>query len=498
MKDKKYILNHLYRVKDDKKRAFIYSTVQAQNFSPWTEKDWSTILHPILGKLLLLMAQPKSYYESILAISKTFNIPKSESIKLLDLFLNNKENFGLKYKDKTYRIPRNIIIEEAEQKCEPYSYSDNLFSEFKEDDLDIDTIRYIRAPNTLVFMVNNKCVTDCIYCYADKHTNIFKYLPFELVEKFISEAHNLCIKEIMLDGGELFLYPYWKELLLLLKKYQFDIGFISTKMPINRNDLEFLKYQNITIQVSLDSTNPQTLSSILKVPQQYQQHIISSIKDMDEIGVRFQIATVINKFNCTVGNLKGLKSFLETLHNLKGWRIRCAFRSLYSKEDFNNIKASHESIQQIASWINEQHEKSKITIDWDAPNEKKYFASKTGSLGFSGARCSANFSNLFILPDGKVTICEQLYWNPHFIIGDLNNQGIEEIWNSEKALRLANPIISEISDKSPCSKCNIFEICMKFSNRCYADIIKAYGWENTDFPDPRCCYAPPFINDLNT
>lgn len=498
MKDTRYILNHLYRVKDDRKRAFLYSTIKAQNVSQWTEKDWSAMIHPVFGKFLLLMAKPKSYSDSVLSISKAFNISESESVKLLEIFLNNKENFGLRYQNKVYRFPKNIIIEESEQKCDPYLYSDNLFSDFKEEDLDVDTIRYIRSPNTLVFMVTNKCVTDCIYCYADKRTHVFKYLPFDLVEKFIAEAHNLCIKEIMLDGGEIFLYPYWKELILLLKKYQFEIGFVSTKMPVKREDLEFLKFHNITIQVSLDSTNPQILSSVLNVTQEYHQRIISSIKNMDEMGIRFQIATVINKFNSKVSNLDELNSFLRTLHNLKGWHIRCAFRSLYSREDFNNIKASHESIEQISAWINEHRDKSKIIIDWDGPNGKKYFASKTGSQGFSGARCSANFSNLFILPDGKVTICEQLYWNKHFIIGDLNNQGIEEIWNSDKALRLANPMISEFSDKSPCSKCKIFENCMKFSNRCYADIIKAYGWENTDFPDPRCCYAPPFINDLNT
>lgn len=27
----------------------------------------------------------------------------------------------------------------------------------------------------------------------------------------------------------------------------------------------------------------------------------------------------------------------------------------------------------------------------------------------------------FVLPDGKVSACEQLYWHPQFIIGDLKN-----------------------------------------------------------------------------
>ena len=44
----------------------------------------------------------------------------------------------------------------------------------------------------------------------------------------------------------------------------------------------------------------------------------------------------------------------------------------------------------------------------------------------------------FVLPDGKVSACEQLYWHPQFIIGDLKKQSIEEIWNSPKAWELYN------------------------------------------------------------
>ena len=28
----------------------------------------------------------------------------------------------------------------------------------------------------------------------------------------------------------------------------------------------------------------------------------------------------------------------------------------------------------------------------------------------------------FVLPDGKVSACEQLYWHPQFIIGDLKKR----------------------------------------------------------------------------
>jgi len=105
--------------------------------------------------------------------------------------------------------------------------------------------------------------------------------------------------------------------------------------------------------------------------------------------------------------------------------------------------------------------------------------------------------NGFILPDGEVTICEQLYWNPNFIIGNVNENSISEIWNSPKSLALANMKIDNIQEKSRCRTCTLFQDCFDNRNRCWVDIIKAYGEENWDYPDPRCNKAPKMIFDLS-
>lgn len=63
--------------------------------------------------------------------------------------------------------------------------------------------------------------------------------------------------------------------------------------------------------------------------------------------------------------------------------------------------------------------------------------------------CSGNLNALYILPDGQVTICEELYWHPHFIIGDLRKQTLKEIWNSEKAKNIFYLKQSSIPKDSP-------------------------------------------------
>ena len=85
------------------------------------------------------------------------------------------------------------------------------------------------------------------------------------------------MKQISLDGGEVFLYKYWKELLALLYKYELNDNFISTKMPLNETDILELKKYDITLQVSLDSINPAILQRTLNVNKNYTEKIKNSI-----------------------------------------------------------------------------------------------------------------------------------------------------------------------------------------------------------------------------
>jgi radical SAM protein with 4Fe4S-binding SPASM domain len=91
---------------------------------------------------------------------------------------------------------------------------------------------------------------------------------------------------------------------------------------------------------------------------------------------------------------------------------------------------------------------------------------------------------------------EQEYLTAAFIIGDVSQQSIEEVWNSTRALKLANLTQDDFRDKSICRSCTLFDECISYNNRCVLDIVKAYGIENIDYPDPRCAKAPKFVNEL--
>lgn len=108
---------------------------------------------------------------------------------------------------------------------------------------------------------------------------------------------------------------------------------------------------------------------------------------------------------------------------------------------------------------------------------------------FNRTFCSGLFSSLYILPDGQVTICEQLYWNKRFIVGNVKDSSIQEIWNSEAAKSLYELSQKEIPQDSLCSSCDKFKECRTYRQVCYRDIIRKYGSDKWYYPDVKCSYC---------
>lgn len=294
-----------------------------------------------------------------------------------------------------------------------------------------------------------------------------------------------------ITGGELFLYKHWEELLARLLDNGFN-PYISTKCPIEPKTIKRLKELGIKrIQVSIDSIIKDELMKILNVNEDYSDRLIATIKNLDENG--FEIYTNTQLTSINTDHVGTLIDFLLNSENIKRINIGAAGFSLYKDENnFRRYQATLEDIKRIESYVNELKEKyqDKVSINFsgyvekakilnaDKEEKKKNFQERSS--------CSGNFYALFILPDGKVTICEELYWHPAFIIGDLKKQSIMETWNSTRALELYNISKDMVKEESSCKTCDEFDQCHKYKGVCWKEILYAYGYENWDYPDPKC------------
>ena len=97
--------------------------------------------------------------------------------------------------------------------------------------------------------------------------------------------------------------------------------------------------------------------------------------------------------------------------------------------------------------------------------------SNNGEFFRQRAYCTGSTRNVVILPDGRVTICEELYAHPTFIIGDLKFQTLEEVWKSSRALDLFYMQKESVQGSSPCKNCCTFHECREGKGVCRKTIL---------------------------
>jgi radical SAM protein with 4Fe4S-binding SPASM domain len=484
-----YVLNPGYGIRQDKKRAIIFQG----SIDPVQDKETTDILalmHPVYAIILSFFDGQSKLGKVIEKLSNFLKLEKSTIYNLVSPLLENEKDLHFQYDGTHFHLPKKILIKKNDiDAVEKYDIR-KFFIPKK--DLDFQSWRLF-YPLDILFVINTICVTNCIYCYADRRNIMNCQIPFERLRELIQEAKKIGIRSFDLTGGEVFLYPGWEKLLKELVSNGF-IPYISTKMPLSSKVIEKLKNLGIkSIQISIDSIVKEELISILSFKDDYYEKLIKTFKTLDEKGIEIYTNTQVSNIN--KNSIERLIDFLLKLKNIKRINIGAAGFSLYNDSEYLNLRADLKSVERIDNFVNNLKKEAgnKIEINFSGYlSANSYYADeKEKEKEFSKrARCSGNFYALIILPNGQVTICEELYFNPAFIIGDLNKNSIEEVWNSEKALMLYKLSKDSIRPESACKACNQFDECHQFKGVCWKEILYAYGHENWDYPDPRCPKAP--------
>ncbi|MDR3340104.1 MAG: radical SAM protein [Candidatus Symbiothrix sp.] len=484
-KTQKYILNPIYSLLPDGNRVKLISKD--------SEGGVMTFIHPVQALLLSNFTGELTFHEIVESRFEIFQCKERDLYKVIEPFIENKNYIKVCYDGNNFVFPRDILIKNEYNLIRNDINYKNLYIK---PPYDFNTKR-LSLPKTILFVVNTVCGTDCIYCYANK---THKYNPIKTgkILDIIEEAQQLGIREFDLSGGEVFLHKDWY---LIIKKLV-DCGYmpyISTKVAIDKQTIDKLSTTGLKeLQISLDSINPILLKNSLKVSEFYAERIKETIKYLDKKGFNIFIKSTLTKETCSIENIKELLSFLSSFNNIKKYTITpVGYTHNKPLQDYGNFKPT---LQQVNSVVNEFKKKEKFfnfTINWDmgAIHYQNHY--KNALFFKKRSLCSGNITGIVILPDGKVTICEELYWNENFIIGNLNTDTIIDIWQSNKATSLARLSQDIFPYDSPCKVCSDFSECRYKRGVCWKEVIAFYGQEHWLYPDPRCPRAPLYNNDKN-
>lgn len=484
------VLNPAYYLKNDGNKI-IFSTRENLKELKNSHESFFTYLHPLNAQFLSFFNGENSLTDVLKKASLHFKMAEHEVYNIVCELMENKESKSIRYKWHWMYFPKNVLVNI--KKVDKY-YAYKLDSFLIYDQVDLGAFR-LSAPISANLLLTMKCYTDCIYCYANRKIGT-KLMNFSQIASIIHQARDLEMINLDVNGGEVLFHPNCIEIFSEMIKCGF-YPLISTKIPITRNKILELKKIGVkSIQLSLDTVNSSKLTTLLKVNGHYFQKIDQTLHFLEQEGIATTIHSVLCTQNVSINDLSELIKYLSSFSCIVDIRFSPAGYSLY-KENNSDFRPSLDQLLEVSTYVRNYNETSinnKIILD-DYYTEDYY---QNKNLFHNRAICTANLRSFTVLPDGRVTICEELYDHPQFIIGDLTKQTIMEVWNSPKALDLFYLKKEEIDKESKCYTCAEFRKCRETRGVCWKEVLMAYGKDKWDYPDPRCPKAPEMNNRIYT
>jgi len=347
--------------------------------------------------------------------------------------------------------------------------------------------RRLAAPLNLTIMPSNVCVTDCIYCYAErKQIPQNELMSTERWLELIDEAHSLGVELAVFSGGDPLTSPAILPILkrAIDKRFLFILPtktFISKKLAGQMAEIGMQKSWN---QISLDGILPQTLKQMVGIDD-YDQIAFQSIKNLLEAGLKVRINIVITPLN-----------YLEvpalTRKLCEMGVIRIGYTG-YGRTHYRHNDDLFLTDNQI-QFINEQTELlknefkgTKINNSTGTRDFSKMTIEERSQTWKGRSKCSGGRSSIAISPNGDVTLCEQMPLEKEYVVGNLKNQSIAEIWNSERMWNMINVPMEKFRG-TPCDQCEQFVECQEVYGHCFRDALFNFGTIYT--PPPACPKAP--------
>ncbi len=437
---------------------------------------------PFMGYILSHIGDFE-YPAALNAISSALKVSSSAIDNFVRQLVDNKESKEFIFSETQSVVFPAALLKRYSKRPEPFIYEADSFN-----GLGDYVIKRPSVPLTANFMVTTNCSTDCIYCYANR--KLYPTLKTEKILDLLRELHDQGTVNVTLTGGDIFAHPDWRIILKSVREYGYQ-PFLSTKTPLSPKHIKYLRDLGYDeIQFSLDSVDLDTLKTLINVKDDYLDRVTSFLNACSELELDVLVRSVLTKLNASKESVSSLYAYLSRFDCIKEWIMTPAFFSKYKEDEYKSLEVINEDLIEVYKFTQRQDLAFKIGLN--KISEKGYVLKKFDTPGkyvCHNQICMANTTCISILANGDCSVCEMLYDNPEYLIGNVNEQSIREIWNSEKALQLYTMAQHQFPQSSPCKECVVSDRCRNdYGKRvCYLDIAKS--GKSKWYPDPRCPHA---------
>lgn len=286
-------------------------------------------------------------------------------------------------------------------------------------------------PTTIEIDLTNHCNHRCSFCVWGEHIATDKSsLSTNVIKNCILEMKKLGAKAITFTGGgEPMIHKGFYEILNFSKELGFDCGLITNGSVIIEKNISKLLKSLKWLRVSLSGGDKKTYFQVQGKDQF--DLVMKNLSMLNEYKNKFNTKTKIGiRMLVTEENFKTLSSLCKIL---------CKFENL----NFLQIAPDHSNNDGGKFW-NGDILKKEIDLA-DAMLKKKNIDFITSGFELLNtdneqsknilnipSKCYAHFFQIAIMADGSVAYCKNARFDSKYILGNINQTSITEIWNCNK------------------------------------------------------------------
>ncbi len=467
--DKKYIINPRFRMRPESGRVVLYS--YDSELGGLSARHY--MLHPRIAILLALMDGTRTLGDVIHAFSYIMDIEAVGAALAFDAkhILEDVR----KREPSIFVEPRQTTLEHA-TRYDPLDFAIEAAPES-------DSAMRIRLdfPLSIAVHLNLQCNRRCVYCYAPSHVSERAHMPVARYDELFAEARARGAAEVRFCGSDSMLHPKVSEITAAVLGKGYDPG-LSTKQYVSKSRArEFAGIGLPVMQVSLDSADPDVAARMTDC-RDYLNIAFGSIENLKNAGVRVRVKAVATSIN-----IRGIPDLICQLEDrgVDLLLIDTYGRSLFRHRD--SLFASNQDLASCRQFVADYRRSGgKMRLLGGIEPYGEHPEAEKATRWRTRAACGAGRTNITIMTDGAVLVCDQVPVEPDFVFGSVRDTSIAELWNSEDIGRLVYPLQSELHP--PCNTCSEFVECCRTGGRCLRDVYIATG--SARGGDPKC----PLVN----
>lgn len=305
----------------------------------------------------------------------------------------------------------------------------------------------------LFIEVTNQCPQKCIHCSSMSSMNSDVFIPIDKIKEIIMKTKPLGLDRVVISGGEPFLYPKLKELIIFIKDNGLKVTVYSCGVqgnikngfrPITEDDFKNLKLCGLNhVIFSLHAASEEMQERISGIKGSF-RCVLESITNAQKAGYQVELHTVPMKIN-----IEYIHDLIELAKKINIDRLSI-LRYVPQGRGTDLLTPSLDQYKKMLEIVEKiTKNKNGICIRLGAP---------FNMLNENSSKCSAGFGKLLISAHGEVLPCEAFKFlresQPNIYDDDILN-----IWKNGELLNKIRNIRD--NDSNICFRENDKERCSK-------------------------------------